>query len=67
MDDQGGAGGVPRSARETPRPTEERTAASDTDEASRLDRPEPRPDPVTGRRRWSSPKAHEENQGKSDT
>ncbi|MFE7595617.1 hypothetical protein [Streptomyces sp. NPDC057494] len=66
MDEQGGAGGVPRKARETARRTDERTAAADTDEASRLDRPENRPDPATGRRRWTSPKAHEEKRGESD-
>ncbi|GAA2770769.1 hypothetical protein XF35_42750 [Streptomyces platensis subsp. clarensis] len=56
MDEQGGAGGVPQKPQGGVRDGEDRTAAADTDEASRLDRPEPRRDPVTGRRRWRSPK-----------
>lgn len=67
MDEQGGAGGVPphdghgHDARRTGRRIaarrgEEPTAAADTDEASRLDRPEAVGDPSTGRRRWVSPK-----------
>ncbi|MFE4632894.1 hypothetical protein ACFRJ1_05885 [Streptomyces sp. NPDC056773] len=67
MDEQGGAGGIPHRARESTRRDEKRTPAADTDEASRLDRPEPQPDPVTGRRRWSSPKGDEEKRGESDT
>ncbi|MFF8409473.1 hypothetical protein [Streptomyces omiyaensis] len=66
MDEQGGAGGVPRKARVTAQRDEERTAAADTDEASRLDRPEPRRDRATGRRRWSSPKDGEGQRGESD-
>lgn len=76
MDEQGGAGGVPphdgHGSRRTRPPTErsgdERTAAADTDEASRLDRPEPVPNPVTGHRRWVGPKSHEgeEKRGESD-
>ncbi|MER7463172.1 hypothetical protein [Streptomyces sp. NPDC097981] len=66
MDEQGGAGGVPphdghgspRTGRRTPpRRDEERTAAADTDEASRLDRPAAAPDARTGRRRWVSPRS----------
>ncbi|MFD9335066.1 hypothetical protein ACFWBF_11775 [Streptomyces sp. NPDC060028] len=64
MDEQGGAGGVPphdghgspRAGQRIPRGDEERTAAADTDEASRLDRPGAAPDPGNGRRRWVSPK-----------
>ncbi|GGS72926.1 hypothetical protein GCM10010222_12210 [Streptomyces tanashiensis] len=66
MEEQGGAGGVPHSPRRTGRRSEEGTAAADTDEASRFDRPEPRTDPVTGRRRWTGPKAREEKRGDSD-
>ncbi|MER5727264.1 hypothetical protein ABT084_02710 [Streptomyces sp. NPDC002138] len=69
MDEQGGAGGVPphdgheagRAARRAEprdddrRRDDDRTAAADTDEASRLDRPDPAPGPVKGRRRWTSP------------
>lgn len=79
MDEQGGAGGVPphdghgghgsrRTRRQIERPGEERTAAADTDEASRLDRPGPVPNPATGRRRWVSPKSREgeEKRGEGD-
>ncbi|MGW6704075.1 hypothetical protein ACWGDE_04155 [Streptomyces sp. NPDC054956] len=76
MDEQGGAGGVPphdghgsrRTRQHIERLGEERTAAADTDEASRLDRPEPVPNPATGQRRWVSPKSREskEKRGESD-
>ncbi|WP_330294301.1 hypothetical protein [Streptomyces sp. NBC_00503] len=70
MDEQGGAAGVPphdghrttRSVRPAPRRGEERTAAADTDEASRLDRPAPEPNPTTGRRRWAGPKSREDEE-----
>lgn len=66
MDEQGGAGGVPlhdetaQARRRKPhaeRDTADRkTAAADTDEASRLDRPEqPEKQPAKGTR-WTSPR-----------
>lgn len=66
MDEQGGAGGVPRRVQGTAQRDEGRTAAADTDEASRLDRPVPRRGHVAGRRRWTSPKGDEEQRGESD-
>ncbi|MGW5852446.1 hypothetical protein ACWFQ8_31720 [Streptomyces sp. NPDC055254] len=71
MDEQGGAGGVPphdghdtghtgHTGRRTTRPAGERTAAADTDEASRLDRPEPAPDPAEGDERRVGPQDEEE-------
>ncbi|MFD9307906.1 hypothetical protein ACFWCB_35400 [Streptomyces sp. NPDC060048] len=63
MDDQGGAGGVPPSdghgsrpkARRLLRRDEGTTEAADTDEASRLDQPSPKPGPRTGREHWTGP------------
>ncbi|MFJ9338716.1 hypothetical protein ACIRP0_05425 [Streptomyces sp. NPDC101733] len=45
-----------RGGRDVPRADDERTAAADTDEASRLDRPGPVKAPATGDRRWTGPK-----------
>ncbi|MFF5449432.1 hypothetical protein [Streptomyces sp. NPDC012888] len=73
MEDQGGAGGVPLddhgqdAERRKPhaeragraRGAERRTRAADTDEASRLDRPEKRPDPDDPRKdrtEWHGPR-----------
>ncbi|MFG2873579.1 hypothetical protein ACGFYU_00860 [Streptomyces sp. NPDC048337] len=64
MDEQGGAGGMPHhgeqaQARRKPRADrhdDEKTAAADTDEASRLDRPQqPEKVPAKGTR-WVSPR-----------
>ncbi|MFD8635844.1 hypothetical protein [Streptomyces sp. NPDC059533] len=65
MDEQGGAGGVPlhddsEQARHrkphADRRDDRRTAAADTDEASRLDRPQ-QPEKESGKgTRWVSPK-----------
>lgn len=65
MDEQGGAGGVPldddqeQAQRRRPhadRQDDGKTAAADTDEASRLDRPQqPEKAPVKGTR-WVSPR-----------
>ncbi|MEV6956877.1 hypothetical protein [Streptomyces sp. NPDC051183] len=71
MDEQGGAGGVPPHDGHAPRRTrphhehhgEQRTDAADTDEASRLDRPGPVPDPMTGRPRWVGPKGQKGQEG----
>ncbi|MEW2135734.1 hypothetical protein AB0892_03845 [Streptomyces sp. NPDC005409] len=51
-----------RSGKDT-RPAKERTAAADTDEASRLDRP--KPGPGTGRGQWVSPR-DAQKQGEDD-
>ncbi|MCB5181845.1 hypothetical protein [Streptomyces antimicrobicus] len=67
MDEQGGAGGVPldddaeASRRRKPHPTgvrrdDRRTPAADTDEASRLDRPQEPDGPRDGRVRWTGPR-----------
>ncbi|MFF4317884.1 hypothetical protein [Streptomyces sp. NPDC001568] len=71
MEEQGGAGGVPphdghhaprppRSGRPDGEPSrapeDERTRAADTDEASRLDRPQPGQDAGSGRKRWVGPR-----------
>ncbi|MEU9144585.1 hypothetical protein [Streptomyces sp. NPDC048349] len=66
MDDQGGAGGVPlhdddqEQARHrkphADRRDEKRTAAADTDEASRLDRPQQPEKPDAKGTRWVSPR-----------
>ena len=63
MEEQGGAGGVPpHDGHHAPRPPragrpdDERTRAADTDEASRLDRPEPAQDAGSGRKRWVGPR-----------
>lgn len=65
MEEQGGAGGVPlhdepEQARHrkphADRHDDEKTAAADTDEASRLDRPQ-QPEKLTGKdRHWTSPR-----------
>ncbi|MBW5485308.1 hypothetical protein [Streptomyces bambusae] len=66
MDEQGGAGGIPldddaeASRRRRPhvagRRDDLRTPAADTDEASRLDRPQEPKDPREDRVRWTSPR-----------
>ncbi|MGP3690069.1 hypothetical protein ACTVZO_36140 [Streptomyces sp. IBSNAI002] len=67
MDEQGGVGGVPlhdeqpgaRHHRKPPRPDgpdEKKTAAADTDEASRLDRPQQPEKPDGKGTRWVSPR-----------
>lgn len=66
MDEQGGAGGIPlhdepeqgrhRKPHADRHDDEKRTAAADTDEASRLDRPQ-QPERADGKgRRWVSPR-----------
>ncbi|MFE9929789.1 hypothetical protein [Streptomyces sp. NPDC005533] len=63
MDEQGGAGGVPlhhgepqdRHAPRADRRDDEKTAAADTDEASRLDRPQQTEEPRGKGTRWVSP------------
>ncbi|MEU9084055.1 hypothetical protein [Streptomyces sp. NPDC048357] len=64
MDDQGGAGGVPlhhgqaqdRHAPRADRRDNGKTAAADTDEASRLDRPQQPEKPRGKDTRWVSPR-----------
>ncbi len=66
MDEQGGAGGIPRhdeqaqARQRTPRADrhddEKKTAAADTDEASRLDRPQQPEKPDGKGTRWVSPR-----------
>lgn len=72
MDEQGGAGGVPgrhgehaseEAQRRVGEDRDERTAAADTDEASRLDRPAPASGRHGGRRRWTGPGEGSEGAG----